>query len=277
MSTNLQDILANAPLGKKSAYIEQYAPELLFPIARQVNREAVGVPVTALPFRGIDMWTAYELSWLNQQGKPIAAIAEWSLPCTSPNLIESKSLKLYFNSFNQTKFQSLAEVQSVIAKDLSQAAQAEIKVKVIPVKEYQCVVTKFQGLCLDDQDVACDVYDITPDFLRTGSRYVEEILYSDLLKSNCCITGQPDWASVQISYTGRQIDPAGLLQYIVSFRGHNEFHEPCVERIFVDIMTRCQPEKLTVYARYTRRGGLDINPYRSTEDEVPGNTRLVRQ
>ena len=269
--------LENIPLGKKSTYVSQYSPDLLFLIPRELNRKQIGIS-SPLPFKGYDIWNAFELSWLNSKGRPVVAMGEFLFPCESPNIIESKSLKLYLNSFNNTEFNLLNEVQITIEKDLSLRADYPVNVKIIPITEIK-EKNVFSGICMDDFDVACNVYIVEPKFLRIGSkRIVTEVLYSDLLKSNCPITGQPDWASVQINYTGRQIDYQGLLKYIISFRNHDEFHEQCVERIFVDIMRKCSPEKLTVYARYVRRGGLDINPYRSTEDDGPlENVCLVRQ
>ena len=269
--------LENIPLGKKSTYVSQYSPDLLFSIPRELRRKEIGV-FLPLPFKGCDIWNAFELSWLNSKGRPVVAMGEFLFPCESPNIIESKSLKLYLNSFNNTEFNLLNEVQITIEKDLSLRADYPVNVKIIPITEIK-EKNVFSGICMDDFDVACNVYIVEPKFLRIGSkRIVTEVLYSDLLKSNCPITGQPDWASVQINYTGRQIDYQGLLKYIISFRNHDEFHEQCVERIFVDIMRKCSPEKLTVYARYVRRGGLDINPYRSTEDDGPlENVCLVRQ
>jgi 7-cyano-7-deazaguanine reductase len=271
--------LENIPLGKKSTYVSKYSPDLLFSIPRELNRKQIGVSLP-LPFKGCDIWNAFELSWLNSKGLPVVAMGEFLFPCESPNIIESKSLKLYLNSFNNTKFNSLNKVQTTIEKDLSLRADYPVKVKIIPLANFEVrKKSVLSGICIDDLDISCDIYAVNPEFLRTNSeKIVSEILYSDLLKSNCPITGQPDLGSVQISYTGKQIDSQGLLKYIISFRNHDEFHEQCVERIFVDIMRRCSPEKLTVYARYNRRGGIDINPYRSTDDDrPPENKCLVRQ
>lgn len=276
MSNTLENILERSPLGKKLGYIDQYTPSLLYAVPRKLNRDELGLSAT-LPFKGIDTWNAFEVSWLDSKGKPIVAVAEFVFPCTSPYLIESKSFKFYLNSFNQSSFKSLAEVQEVIQKDLSHVAGEAVTVKLILAHDYLPQFTRFEGHCLDALDINCDTYEVTPGFLQTSNQYVEEVFYSHLLKSNCWVTGQPDWASVQIRYTGKKIAAEGLLKYLVSFRHHNEFHEQCVERIFMDILTRCRPEKLTLHARYTRRGGLDINPYRSTEDELPDNLRLARQ
>lgn len=269
-------ILKKIPLGKATSYVSQYQPDLLFVIPRQLHRDGIGILSQALPFKGCDVWNAFEISWLNTKGKPIVALGEFIFPCESPLLVESKSFKLYLNSFNNTKFSSSAEVTALLQRDLSQVVQANVIVKLLSVSSFNG--THFSGQCLDDLDVTCDHYTIQSDYLTTTNHIVTETVYSDLLKSNCLVTGQPDWGSVRIEYTGKKIQHEGLLQYIVSFRNHNEFHEQCVERIFVDIMKQCSPKKLTVHARYTRRGGLDINPYRSTEvGGAPENLRLCRQ
>lgn len=269
--------LKNAPLGKQSDYATTYQPDLLCPITRKNNRFDIGI-TGALPFQGNDIWNAFELSWLNMKGKPVVAIAEIILPCESPNLVESKSIKLYLNSLNNTKFASFDTVREVITRDMTQAAQAPVSVKLISLQEASLArICQFNGICLDELDVTCDTYHTEPAFLTTENTVVTETVYSDLLKSNCLVTAQPDWGSVQITYTGKKIHHEGLLKYIVSFRQHNEFHEHCVERIFMDIMKHCAPEKLFVYGRYTRRGGLDINPYRANYPVTADNTPLCRQ
>ena len=269
-----------SPLGKPTEYRADYAPELLYPIPRQLKRDELGMTATALPFVGEDIWNAYELSWLNAKGKPVVALASFRVPATSPNLIESKSFKLYLNSFNQTPFADTETVQQTLAGDLSAAAGAAVDVKIeLLSSRPQPTLGYPQGILLDELDIVCDTYQPAPQQLLTvDGEKVEEILYSHLLKSNCLVTGQPDWAMVVIRYRGRPIDHAGLLRYIVSFRGHNEFHEQCVERIYCDITRQCAPDALAVYARYTRRGGLDINPFRSSgEFSVPENIREARQ
>lgn len=269
--------LVNAPLGKKTPYVSYYQRDLLCPIPRQHNRNAIGL-AGALPFQGSDIWTAFELSWLNDKGKPVVAGAEFILPCESAHLIESKSFKLYLNSFNNTSFPSFANVENTLKRDLSEAAGAPFTVKLFPLAQApEKILKHLAGTCLDDIDIACDTYTIDPSFLQTEETVVTETLQSDLLKSNCLVTGQPDWGSLQITYTGKKINHAGLLKYIVSFRNCNEFAEQCVERIFTDIMRECQPEKLFVLARYTRRGGLDINPYRANYPIQIENARLWRQ
>ena len=269
-----------SPLGKATAYQSRYAPELLYPIPRQLKRSEIGIADNALPFVGEDLWNAYELSWLNPKGKPVVAVGCFRVPADSPNLIESKSFKLYLNSFNQTTFDSLEAVSEIMARDLSAAAGGPVSVTLQALSSGPTAAIGLpEGILIDDLDIACDRYQPAPELLATQpGETVEETLYSHLLKSNCLVTGQPDWAMVVIRYRGRPIDRAGLLRYIVSFREHNEFHEQCVERIYSDIQRHCQPEALAVYARYTRRGGLDINPFRSSgEFGAPDNTREIRQ
>ncbi len=273
--------LRQSELGQSSSYDLHYNPERLFAIPRESKRKEIGVDPQNLPFYGFDCWNHYEVSWLNKKGKPIVAIANINLDCATDNLIESKSLKLYFNSFNNTQFTNSEEVRLTVERDLSSRVNGEVQVRLLSLKEKTLATIQSapKGECIDDLDVTCSVYLVEPNYLSVKDNTVEEILYSDLLKSNCLVTNQPDWGSVQIAYTGKQINREGLLQYLVSFRNHNEFHEQCIERIFMDIMNRCSPEKLTVYGRYTRRGGLDINPYRTTEKvNLPGlNFRLIRQ
>ena len=273
-------------LGKAAPYVDQYDASLLYPISRAPKRAEIGVPAT-LPFLGADLWTAFELAWLNARGKPQVAIAHITVPCETPNIVESKSFKLYLNSFNNTKFADVAAVQARVRADISEAvwrgseSKATVGVKIIlPELFDREPVHEMDGLSLDRLDIECTQYTPAPQLLTAtfNEAPVSEVLTSNLLKSNCLVTGQPDWASVQIRYTGSQIDHAGLLQYLVSFRNHNEFHEQCVERIFTDIWTHCQPLKLVVYARYTRRGGLDINPFRSSYPlPLPNNSRTARQ
>ncbi|EKO3388884.1 NADPH-dependent 7-cyano-7-deazaguanine reductase QueF [Vibrio fluvialis] len=272
--------LAGLTLGKKTEYANQYDPSLLQPVPRSLNRNDLNLG-DELPFLGCDIWTLYELSWLNDKGLPQVAIGEVAIPATSANLIESKSFKLYLNSFNQTRFADWAEVQACLQKDLSACAGESVQVEVKSLATYtaQPIVT-MQGECIDDQDIEISSYDFDDTLLAEASsdEIVEETLHSHLLKSNCLITNQPDWGSVEIAYRGPKIDREALLRYIVSFREHNEFHEQCVERIFTDISRYCHPEHLTVLARYTRRGGLDINPFRSSHQAAPANNqRMARQ
>lgn len=268
------------PLGKQVEYPSQYQPELLFPVARQLKRDEIDIQ-GQLPFHGTDIWNAYELSWLNSKGKPQVAIAVFEFDCTSTNIVESKSFKLYLNSLNQTQFTDWQSVEKTLTDDLSKAAETAVSVKLFKVEDYNQTVPvkEWQGVLLDELDIEIDGYQYQPELLALESKEVViESLYSHLLKSNCLITSQPDWASILIEYKGPKIDQASLLKYLISFRNHNEFHEQCVERVFTDIMSHCKPLELTVYARYTRRGGLDINPWRSNvSGKVCSNQRHSRQ
>jgi 7-cyano-7-deazaguanine reductase len=269
-----------SPLGKPTDYCDQYAPELLFPIPRRIKRSEIGIDEAAPPFVGEDLWNAYELSWLNDKGKPVVAVGRFRVPADSPNLIESKSFKLYLNSFNQTPFADIETVANTLARDLSAAAGSTVDVALEALGQRpQALIAYPDGELLDDIDVAIDTYEPAPQLLHTtDAPIVEETLYSHLLKSNCLVTGQPDWGTIVVRYSGPAIDRAGLLRYIVSFRNHNEFHEQCVERMYCDILVRCHPRNLAVWARYTRRGGLDINPFRSSGHfPAPENLAEVRQ
>ena len=294
MTTNTPSSTSTTPtntpelsqLGKASAYVDQYDPSLIFPLPRQTKRDEIGI-TARLPFLGADLWTAFELSWLNLRGKPQVALAHFTVPCESTHIVESKSFKLYLNSFNNSRFDSVDAVRERLREDISTAiwqgapVRAAAGVRLLMPHQFDAEpVQELDGLSIDRLDVECDVYQPAPHLLSAtlDEKPVEETLVSHLLKSNCLVTGQPDWGSVQIRYSGPQIDQAGLLQYIVSFRNHNEFHEQCVERIYVDIMARCKPTKLSVYARYTRRGGLDINPWRTSHPQMPPpNVRTARQ
>ncbi|WP_248920828.1 NADPH-dependent 7-cyano-7-deazaguanine reductase QueF [Pseudomonas entomophila] len=270
----------HSPLGKSSEYIATYTPSLLFPIPRLAKWAELGVSGDALPWQGVDFWNCFELSWLLPSGKPVVAIGEFAIPCDSPNIIESKSFKLYLNSLNQTVFESVAQLQACLVKDLSAAAGKPVAVKVSTLADVESLgVTTLPGLCIDALDVSISNYEQPqPGLLRcSAERVVEETVHSHLLKSNCPVTGQPDWGSVVVEYKGRALDHASLLTYLISFRQHADFHEQCVERIYLDLKHLLRPEYLTVYARYVRRGGLDINPYRSTRAISPENLRLVRQ
>lgn len=272
--------LSGLTLGKTTDYRDTYDASLLQGVPRSLNRDPLGLKADNLPFHGADIWTLYELSWLNANGLPQVAVGQVELDYASLNLVESKSFKLYLNSFNQTRFASWDEVRSTLQHDLSACAQGAVSVTLYRVDELEGQpVAHFAGLCIDDQDIAIDNYEFDAALLTDAAHgeVVEETLVSHLLKSNCLITHQPDWGSVQIQYRGSKIDREKLLRYLVSFRHHNEFHEQCVERIFTDIQRFCQPESLSVYARYTRRGGLDINPWRSNTDFVPATGRLARQ
>ena len=285
-------------LGKATAYPDQYAPQTLFPIARQPQRSELGMTAgTALPFTGADLWTGYELSWLNPRGKPQVALVQVTVPCETPCIVESKSFKLYLNSFSNSRFASADEVRQRIAEDVGAAVwqpvasvsqqasggapPSTVGVRLVLPEQFAAQsVQELEGLSLDRLDVECSDYQPAPHWLRadTAEAAVTETLTSHLLRSNCPVTHQPDWGDIQISYSGAPIDQEGLLRYIVSLRNHNGFHEHCVERIFMDILRHCRPSRLTVYARYTRRGGLDINPLRTNHPgPLPPNVRTARQ
>ncbi len=267
-------------LGKSTDYRDIYDASLLQPVPRSLNRDPLGLRADALPFHGADIWTMYELSWLNQNGLPQVAIGQVEINAASVNLVESKSFKLYLNSFNQTRFASIDDVRETLERDLRACAQGDVSVTLRRLDKVEGeLVARFEGECIDNQDLIITDYEFDAALLTdaAGEARVEETLVSHLLKSNCLITHQPDWGSVQIRYRGPKICREKLLRYLVSFRHHNEFHEQCVERIFNDIQRFCQPEALSVYARYTRRGGLDINPWRSNDSFTPATGRLARQ
>ena len=270
----------HSPLGQPTVYADRYDPGLLFPIPRADKRAEIGVAET-LPFHGVDIWNAYELSWLDPRGKPQVALAEFRVPAASPHIIESKSFKLYLNSFAQESIADIDTLAETLRHDLSAAAGAVVGVELAPVRAASLPVVELDGELLDAQDLAIDHYGPPrPEYLRADAAApaVEETLVSHLLRSNCPVTGQPDWGSVQIAYRGAPIDHAGLLRYLVSFRDHAGFHEQCVERIFVDVASRCRPDALSVYARFTRRGGIDINPWRATPGcAAPQAVRTSRQ
>jgi len=325
MSDNIPPLKPQNPLGHQVDYAAEYNPQLLFTIERQSKRLELGINAE-LPFRGEDIWNAYEISWLNQRGLPQVALAEFRFSANSPKIIESKSFKLYLNSLNQTAFESMDTVKDSMQSDLEKAVESPVAVNLLDLSIVDSSkIHQWQGICLEQQtsakDLQIDQYQYQPELLvldrvldprkpdsqksdsqksdsqksdrqkrflpnqgyqsqpgKTGTNsLVNETLFSHLLKSNCLITHQPDWASLSIQYKGQAINHQSLLAYIISFRNHNEFHEQCVERIFVDIMQRCQPQELTVYARYTRRGGLDINPWRSNHLTGMDNQRLIRQ
>ncbi|MBE9609429.1 NADPH-dependent 7-cyano-7-deazaguanine reductase QueF [Chitinilyticum piscinae] len=271
---------ALSPLGKVSAYVSEYAPSLLFPIPRQGKRDEIGI-TGKLPFMGMDIWNGYELSWLNLRGKPQVAMAVFMIPADSPNIIESKSFKLYLNSFNQSRLADATALAELLRADLSSACGAPVVVQIREPEQFTGLkFGELAGYNIDNLDIDVDQYTPDANWLKCDEldSPIEETLTSNLLKSNCLVTGQPDWASVQIIYTGQPINREGLLRYLIGFRNHNEFHEQCVERIFMDILRQCAPLKLAVYARYTRRGGLDINPWRANYNApLPANLRGARQ
>ena len=271
-----------SPLGKSSPYKAEYDRELLFPIPRKEKRDELGINEDQLPFHGRDLWYGYELSWLGAKGKPEVRIARIEFPCTSRCIIESKSFKLYLNSFNQTRFENEGQVHNCLQQDLSEAVEAPVEVILYTLSEFeQKGVQSAPGQCIDELDIEISSYEynpeLLPELLNAAGGTVSETLCSHLLKSNCLVTGQPDWGSLIISYQGEAIDHGSLLRYICSFRQHQEFHEQCVERIFADLQKHFMLESLTVYAQYVRRGGLDINPWRSSDQTTPEALRLIRQ
>lgn len=271
--------LDDLPLGKQSPYVDTYTPSLLQGIERGAMRESLGID-DELPFKGADAWVGYELSWLNRRGRPEVAAVRILVPAQTPRIVESKSLKLYLNSFSQTEFTSRADVQRTLESDLRLAARAPVMVDVVPLDQLETSgLSHLSGVSLDTQDIEVADYAVKPELLATrgGDVNVRETLFTHLLRSLCPVTGQPDWGSLWIQYAGPPIDHAGLLRYIISYRGHQGFHEETVERIFMDLLRRCEPTTLTVQAFYLRRGGLEINPFRSTKDSEPPPLRLSRQ
>ena len=270
--------LSDLELGKPTSYQSSYAPELLQAVPRALNRAELGIDKTQ-PFYGADVWNGYELSWLNAKGKPVVALMRCVVPCSSPCLVESKSFKLYLNSYNQSKFESQDLVRERLIVDLSLVAGSTIQVELFgPDDLADFSATSLPGTCIDEQDIEIDIYSLEPTLLepvsseldsslasKSADSIVTETLHSHLLKSNCLITNQPDWASIVIEYTGQQVCHQALLKYLVSFRMHNEFHEQCVERIYMDMLKAFDLQRLSVQALYTRRGGLDINPFRSSD------------
>ena len=283
----MSDVLHASPLGKDSEYKSEYDPSLLFPIERKDKREELGIDPDNLPFYGRDLWYGYELSWLNLSGKPVVRVAQFELPCSSNCLIESKSFKLYLNSFNQSRFESAEQVADHMAQDLSAVAKAPVAVRLYTIDEFESrAFDRAPGTNIDDADISVDCYQYDPTLLARSSidqepasddGLVSETLNTHLLKSNCPVTGQPDWGTLVVSYRGEPVDHTSLLKYVCSFRDHQEFHEQCVERAFVDLQKHYKFEELTVYAQYLRRGGLDINPWRSTLEIQPLPLRLIRQ
>jgi len=268
--------LEASPLGKASAYPERYDPGVLHPIERASPWREYGL--AAAPYAGEDLWTAWELSWLGAGGLPRAGVAELRVPCDSPRLVESKSLKLYLASLNEECFASETELGERIAADLGGCAGAAVAASILPVDSPALRAAPPDARCIDAAAEAAELDRLRVDCLLADGRLERrEHLVSHLLKSNCPVTGQPDWGSVYIEYEGPAIDHAGLLRYLCSFRRHQAFHEQCTEQIFLDILTRCRPRQLSVYARYLRRGGIDINPWRSTVDRRAPRWRTWRQ
>jgi len=270
--------LADAPLGHATGYPDAYAPALLYGIARAPQRQALGIG-DALPFDGADVWTAYDLTWLDPRGRPHVGIATLEVPAASPRIVESKSMKLYLGSFAQTRFDAAGDVTAAITHDLTAATGAPVRVVLDrPAQVAGMVLRELDGIDLDTLDVACTAYDVDATLLAAGDGQVAETLRTDLFRSMCPVTGQPDLGSLRIAYEGAPLDRPALVRYLVSYRCHPGFHEHCVERIFMDVKRRCAPTKLTVEARFTRRGGLDINPFRTDAGaSVPANVRTARQ
>lgn len=270
-------LLGDSFLGRETTYADYYDPDLLFPLPRANNRRSLGYE--QWPYHGADRWYAYELSWLQPGGLPAVAVATLDVPAHSPNLVESKSLKLYLNSFNMTEFESREAVADRIVADLTRAAGAPVTVQLYQVDEVQTQPPPEDAVLLDDRQLLIAQYEVSSDLLQldVGREHASETLYSHLLRSNCPVTGQPDWGTLFVRYAGSALDQDSLLRYLVSFRQHTEFHEHCVERVFTDILKLGEFERLDVWANYVRRGGLDINPYRSLTAEQPDLTRLGRQ
>ena len=275
---SLRDELSGAPLGHATSYPDTYDAALLFRVPRAPQRREIGIE-GALPFTGADRWTAFELTWIDERGKPEVAIVAFEVPATSPAIVESKSVKLYLGSFAQTRFPNADAVTATIARNLTNAVDAQVPVTLIAPSAFaQLRIAELEGESLDGLTVAIDRYDVDPSALAAAGPPATETLRSDLFRSLCPVTGQPDFASVGISYRGPRIDRAGLLRYLVSYRHHAGFHEHCAERIFVDIMAACRCEALSVHMRFTRRGGVDINPFRTNAGvPAPADVRTARQ
>jgi len=266
-----------SPLGKATDYPERYDVSLLISMPRAAQRAALGL-TEELPFRGADLWTAYEITWLDVLGKPQLAIGRLSVPAESPRLVESKSLKLYLGSFAQEKMSDRGEVARAVERDLERACGAPVGVDLEPPEGARETREALPGESLDALAIETDVYAPTAAFLAAAGAAVEETLHTALFRSRCPVTAQPDYGDVMIRYRGPRIDRQGLLKYLVSYRRHAAFHETCVESIFLDVLRRCAPTALTVYARFLRRGGIDINPFRSNfENAPPECPRTARQ
>lgn len=269
--------MSDIPLGRETAYPDTYAPDVLAPIPRADARASLGIS-DPLPFDGIDIWNAWEMTWLAPGGRPVTATVEIHVPATSANIVESKSLKLYLNSFSMTEYDGPADVESLIRTDLSSVTGAPVKLDLQTGAPQASKIDTLPGHCVDGLDVTCQFDRVDPGTLGTrGGGIIEETLHTHVLRSLCPVTSQPDFGSLLVAYRGKPIDREGLLQYVASFRRHNDFHEACVERMFIDIKQRCDCERLSVYARYNRRGGIDINPWRSDTSTTPENLRLWRQ
>ncbi|MEE9254163.1 MAG: NADPH-dependent 7-cyano-7-deazaguanine reductase QueF [Pseudomonadales bacterium] len=266
-------------LGRPTEYVSKYTPSLLQSIPRADLRAELRIAGEALPFRGVDVWTSYELSWLNLRGKPEIAVVRIHVPCNSAGIMESKSLKLYLLSFSQTDFSSRAEVQRTLESDISVALHSPVIIQLLSLDQLSVQgLGNLPGQCLDTLDTDVRHYEVEPELLRLeSSQQVRESLFSHLLRTRCPVTGQPDWGSVHVHYSGAKIEHVSLLRYIISYRNEEGFHEQTVERMFTDILNRCQPDMLTVQARFNRRGGIEINPFRSNQEDEGTQVRLPRQ
>ena len=266
------------PLGHATDYPDAYDASLLFAVSRAPQRGEIGIG-SDLPFTGADVWTAFEHTWLEPSGKPRIAIATLTVPVTSPSIVESKSVKLYLGSFAQSRFADEEAVRATIARDIGAAVGAPVEVALLPQTGFASQsLAELAGESIDGEAIVTDRFEVDPSSLRATGPAVSETLRTDLFRSVCPVTGQPDYASIAIAYRGPRIDRAGLLRYLVSYRRHAGFHEHCAERIFVDLAARCDCQALTVHARFTRRGGLDINPFRTNAGAaLPANVRTPRQ
>jgi 7-cyano-7-deazaguanine reductase len=264
-------------LGVHTPVVDEYSPQLLYPIPRRDARDRLGLH-EPLPFAGADLWHAYEMSWLDQTGKPVARVGRFTIGAGSPNMVESKSFKLYLNSLNSTCFTGDEEAAATIKRDIGKTVGEDVALELFDPDDPSLAGAGLSGVCLDDLPVVTEAVEPEATILRVQpTEPVEEQLYSHLLRSLCPVTGQPDWATVWVHYRGAKIDQGSLLRYIIAYRRHQEFHEQCVERMFIDIWQRCSPEFLHIQAFYTRRGGLDINPFRSTDPAARPLPRLNRQ
>ena len=270
--------LDEGPLGRETDYPSTYTPSLLHSMERAAARAKVGVQ-DADTLLGEDLWTGYELSWLDSQGKPIVAGLRFRVPCQSPAIVESKSIKLYLNSFAQTKFDNQTDVLHTLDQDITLAFRSPVIIELLELSQLLGPVQQLPGQCLDDLDIRTDIYERDPTLLTLDEPdvTVSETLYSHIFRSLCPVTAQPDWASISIEYHGAPISRKGLLKYLVSYRNHQAFHETTIEQIFCDIRNICEPQKLSVYGRFQRRGGVDINPFRSLDENSAPLCRLPRQ
>ncbi len=271
--------LTDLPLGRPVSAGSTYDPDQLRPIPRKFGRTTIGIiNGRPLPFLGEDIWNCWELSWLDSNGKPAIAVAEIRIPATTPNMVESKSMKLYINSFSMTRLESPKMVRQILARDISRITEGPVFVRLILPEDFGKIpINEPQGICIDQQNINITEFRVNPDLLIVEKQRVSETLFSRLIRTICPVTGQPDWATVYLTYTGPRIHPDSLLRYFISFRQHQGFHESCAEMMFCQIFQACKPDKLTLSARFTRRGGIDINPFRSTEISSGPNLRDFRQ